>query len=328
MPTLNRRQLGGVLAGAATAAATFARSARADQYPSRAVTLLVPFPAGSATDSVARKLAEGLRAAFNQPFIIENKPGADGIIAARQAARAEPDGYTIFVTTNTTHSANANIYTSLPYDPQKDFAPVGGIMKIPMVLAVRADYPANDLTSFVKLAKAKTLTFGSGNTSSRGAAEMFKARAGLDMLHVPYRGTPQAITDVLGGTIDVMFPDPSSALGPIEGKQLKVLAVASLQRLNKLPEVPTIAESGYPGFEMVAWVGAFTPVKTPPEIVARLNTEMNKILAQKELLDYFDTVGAQVFPTTPDQLRAYVDEDTRRWAEIVEIGKIEKKANQ
>jgi tripartite-type tricarboxylate transporter receptor subunit TctC len=326
MQGLNRRQFGGAVAG--VAATALALPARAEQYPARPVMLLVPFPPGSATDIVARKLAEGLRAAFNQPFIIENKPGADGIIAARQAARAEPDGYTLFVTTNTTHSANANIYTSLPYDPQKDFAPVGGIMKIPMVLAVRADYPANDLASFVKLAKAKTLTFGSGNTSSRGAAEMFKARAGLEMLHVPYRGTPQAITDLLGGTIDVMFPDPSSALGPIKGKRLKVLAVASLRRLNELPDVPTIAESGYPGFEMVAWVGAFAPAKTPPDIVGRLNTEMNKILAQKDMLDYFDTVGAQVYPTTPDGLRAYVDEDTKRWAEIVEIGHIEKKTNQ
>jgi putative tricarboxylic transport membrane protein len=169
MQGLNRRQFGGALAG--IAATALAHPARAEQYPSRPVTLLVPFPAGSATDSVARKLAEGLRAAFNQPFIIENKPGADGIIAARQAARAEPDGYTLFVTTNTTHSANANIYTSLPYDPQKDFAPVGGIMKIPMVLAVRADHPANDLASFVKLAKAKTLTFGS---ATRRAAALPK----------------------------------------------------------------------------------------------------------------------------------------------------------
>jgi tripartite-type tricarboxylate transporter receptor subunit TctC len=324
---MTRRRFAIALAGAA-ATVVQPRPVLAEPYPARPVTLLVPFPAGSATDSVARKLAEGLRAVFNQPFIIENKPGADGIIAARQAARAEPDGHTLFVTTNTTHSANANIYTALPYDPQQDFAPVGGIMKIPMVLAVRADYPASDLASFVKLAKTKTLTFGSGNTSSRGAAEMFKARAGLEMLHVPYRGTPQAITDLLGGTIDVMFPDPSSALGPIKGKQLKVLGVASLQRLNELPEVPTIAESGYPGFEMVAWVGMFAPAKTPADIVMRLNTEMNKILAQKDMLDYFDTVGAQVYPTTPDGLRAYVDEDTKRWAEIVEIGHIEKKTNQ
>lgn len=322
---LNRRRF---MAALAAGTAALAQPALAQTYPSKVVTLLVPFPPGSATDSVARKLAEGLRAAFGQPFIIENKPGGDGILAARMAARAEPDGLTIFVTTNTTHSANVNIYTSLPYDPQRDFLPVGGIMKIPMVLAVRADSPATDVASFIKLAKSKPMTFGSGNTSSRGATEMFKARAGLDMLHVPYRGTPQAVTDLLSGSIDVLFPDPSSALGPIEGGQLKILGVASTTRLNKFPNVPTIAESGFPGFEMVAWVGAFVPSKTPADIVTRLNEELNKILAQKDLLTYFDTVGAQAYPTTPDGLRAYVDEDIRRWAEIVEIGKIEKKANQ
>jgi tripartite-type tricarboxylate transporter receptor subunit TctC len=302
--------------------------AQAETYPSRVVTLLVPFPAGSATDGVARKIAEGLQVAFKQSFIVENKPGGDGIIAARQAARAEPDGYTIFITTNTTHSANANIYTSLPYDPEKDFAPVGGIMKIPMVLAVKADSPATDLASFIKLAKTKQMTFGSGNTSSRGAAELFKARVGLDMLHVPYRGTPQAITDLLSGSIDVMFPDPSSAAGPIQGGQLKLLGVASGTRLNQYPNVPTIAESGYPGFEMVAWVGAFVPAKTPSEIITRLNEELNKILNRPDMLAYFDTVGAQLYATTPEGLRQYQQEDTKRWADIVELGKIEKKKSQ
>jgi len=300
----------------------------AQTWPSRVVTLVVPFPAGSATDSVARKLAEGWSAAFNQPFIVENKPGGDGIIAARSVARAEPDGYTLFVTTNTTHSANPNIYTSLPYDPDKDFAPVGGIMKIPMVLAVRASSPANDLASFVKLALSKQMSFGSGNTSSRGAAELFRARIGASMLHVPYRGTPQAITDLLGGNIDFMFPDPSSALGPIKGGQLRLLGVASAQRLNQFPDVPTIAESGYPGFEMVAWVGAFVPARTPPEIVTRLNQELNRILARPDMLGYFDTIGAQVYATTPQELGQYEREDAKRWAEIVDIAKIEKKQSQ
>lgn len=321
-----RKLLGGFASTAAAAA--WPKVAHPEAYPSRIVTLLVPFPAGSATDNVARKLADGLKVAFNQPFIIDNKPGGDGIIAARLAAHAEPDGYTIFITTNTTHSANVNIYTSLPYNPEKDFVPVGGIMKIPMVLAVRADLPVNDLASFVKLAKTRQMTFGSGNTSSRGAAEMFKARAGLDMLHVPYRGTPQAISDLLGGSIELMFPDPSSALGPIQGGQLKLLGVASTKRLNIFPNVPTIADSGFPGFEMVAWVGAFVPRKTPAEIVTRLNQELNKILAREDMLKYFDTIGAQVFPTTPDELRSYVADDTRRWAEIVDLAKIEKKASQ
>jgi len=302
--------------------------ASAANYPSRIVTLVVPFPAGSATDGVTRKIAEGLSIAFNQTFIVENKPGGDGIIAARSVARAEPDGHTIFVTTNTTHSANPNIYTSLPYDPEKDFAPIGGIMKIPMVLAVRANFPADDLASFVRLAKKKQMSFGSGNTSSRGAAELLKARIGADMLHVPYRGTPQAITDLMGGNIDFMFPDPSSALGPIKGGQIKLLAVASSTRLNQFPNVPTIAESGYPGFEMVAWVGAFAPAKTPPQLIERLNQEMNKILKSKDMNEYFDLIGAQVYATTPQELHDYEVEDTKRWAQIVDLAKIEKKQSQ
>ena len=184
------------------------------------------------------------------------------------------------------------------------------------------------MASFVAAAKTKQLTFGSGNTSSRGAAEIFKARAALDMLHVPYRGTPQAVTDLAGGSIDVMFPDPSSALGAIESGQVRILAVASSTRLRRYPNVPTIAESGYPGFEMVAWVGAFAPAKTPSDIVTRLNEEMNRILARDDTLSYFDTIGAQVYATTPDGLRAYAAEDTKRWAEIVDLAKIEKKSSQ
>jgi tripartite-type tricarboxylate transporter receptor subunit TctC len=324
---ISKRRLLTLLGGMAIQPA-WSKFAVAQSYPSRLVTLLVPFPAGSATDSVARKLAEGLRASFQQPFIIENKPGSDGIIAARAAARARADGYTVFVTTNTTHSANVNIYTSLPYDPERDFAPVGGIMKIPTVLAVRAAFPANDLVSLIQLAKTRQLAFGSGNTSSRAAAELFKARAGLDMLHVPYRGTPQAINDLLGAHIDLMFPDPSSALGPIEGGQVKLLGVTSQKRLNRFPDVPTIAESGFPGFEMVAWVGAFVPGKTPTGTAQRLNRALNENLASEELLAYFDSIGAQVFATTPEELRAYVAQDTRRWAEIVEIAKIEKKSSE
>ncbi|MBV8835241.1 MAG: tripartite tricarboxylate transporter substrate binding protein, partial [Alphaproteobacteria bacterium] len=148
------------------------------------------------------------------------------------------------------------------------------------------------------------------------------------MLHVPYRGTPQAITDLLGGSIDFMFPDPSSAAGPIQGGQLKLLGVASAQRLNQYPGVPTIAESGFPGFEMVAWVGAFVPAKTPPEIVAKLNAELNRILARPDMLAYFDTIGAQVYATTPAELLAYEREDRARWGHIVDIAQIEKKESQ
>ena len=297
-------------------------AALAETWPSRAVMLVIPFPAGSATDSVARKLAEGWSAAFNQPFIVENKPGADGIIAARAVARAEGDGYTLFITTNTTHSANPNIYTALPYDPEKDFAPIGGIMKIPMVLAVRANSPANDLASFVKLAQEKQMSFGSGNTSSRGAAELFKARIGATMLHVPYRGTPQAITDLLGGSIDFMFPDPSSAAGPIQGGQLKLLGVASAQRLNQYPNVPTIAESGVPGYQMSTWYGAVIQAKTPREIVVKLNQEMIKALALPDIKERMAGLGADVVGNTPEEAAALIKLEVAKYTKVANAAHI------
>jgi tripartite-type tricarboxylate transporter receptor subunit TctC len=319
---ISRRHLLGTTIGLALEATS--GTSFAENYPSHIVKLIVPFPAGSATDGVARKLAEGFTLGFQKTFMVENRPGADGIIAARAAAHSDPDGYTIFITTNTTHSANPSIYVSLPYDPETDFAPIGGIMKIPMLLAVRADFPASDLASFIQIAKKRQMTFGSGNTSSRGAAELFKAQIGAEMVHVPYRGTPQAITDLLGGNIDFMFPDPSSAAGPIKGNQLRLLGVTGSKRLAQFPDVPTFAELGYPGVEMVAWVGAFVPANTSPEIVSRLNATLNKIIDSEGLASYFSTIGAQAWATTPQELRAYEAEDRARWATIVDIGHIEK----
>src|SRR5438094_6512156 len=178
--------------------------ASAESYPSRRLNLIVPFPAGSATDAVTRRLAESIRIETGVTVLVENKPGADGNLAALAVLKAEADGYTVFVTTNTTQAANINLFNSMPYDPARDFAPVAGIMTIPMMLTVKAEFPARNVAEFVALAKAreKPLSFGSGNTSSRGAAELFRSRAGIAMQHVPYRGMPQALTDVLSGEID------------------------------------------------------------------------------------------------------------------------------
>ena len=182
--------------------------ADAASYPSRRINLVVPFPAGSATDAVTRRLAESIGTATNAAVVVENKPGADGNLAALSVLKADADGYTVFVTTNSTQSANVNLFNSMPYDPARDFAPVAGIMTIPMMLTVKAEFPARNVAEFVALAKAreKPLSFGSGNTSSRGAAELFRSRAGIAMQHVPYRGMPQALTDVLSGEIDCCSP--------------------------------------------------------------------------------------------------------------------------
>src|SRR6267143_5855409 len=227
-------------------------AADAASYPSRRINLVVPFPAGSATDAVTRRLAESIGAATNAAVVVENKPGADGNLAALSVLKAEADGYTAFVTTNSTQAANINLFNSLPYDPKADFAPVAGIMTIPMMLTVKADFPARTVAEFVELAKKreKPLSFGSGNTSSRGAAELFRFREGIAMQHVPYRGMPQALTDVMGGQIDCVFADPASAQGLVQDGKLRALAVTSAKRLETMPDFPTFGGSGLSGYEL------------------------------------------------------------------------------
>ncbi|WP_156330177.1 Bug family tripartite tricarboxylate transporter substrate binding protein [Bosea vaviloviae] len=302
-------------------------TAEAQDYPTRPVTIIVPFPAGSATDAVARKVSEGLQRHLGQGFIIENKAGADGIIASRQVAGSAPDGYTLLVTTNTTHSANPSIYRQLPYDPKRDFTPIGGIIRIPFMLAVRPGFPARDFSSFVKAAKEANppLSYGSGNTGGRASGELLKARLGFDMTHVPYRGSPQAMTDLIGGRIDVFFPDPASALGMIQEKKFDVLAVTGPKRVPTLPDIPTLMELGVPDFNIVAWVAAFAPAKTPQPIVARLNEALNTLLREPDMIAFVNQIGSEILSTTPAELGAYVDEDAARWVHLVEIAKIEKK---
>jgi tripartite-type tricarboxylate transporter receptor subunit TctC len=302
-------------------------AASAESYPSQRITLIVPFPPGSATDSVTRHLAESIRAATNTTVVVENKPGADGNLAALAVLKAEPDGYTAFVTTNSTQAANVSLFNSLPYDPKTDFAPVAGIMTIPMMLTVKSDFPAKSVAEFVELARKreKPLSFGSGNTSSRGAAELFRFREGIEMQHVPYRGMPQALTDVLGGQIDCVFADPASAQGLVQDGKLRALAVTSSKRLETMPELPTIAETGLPGYELTAWVGVFVRAKTPAEIVAKLNDLVTAFVNSPEARTYLLTIGATPFPSTPQELGAFQEADTRLWAQIVETAKIEKK---
>lgn len=300
-------------------------AASAELYPSQRITLIVPFPPGSATDSVTRHLAESIRAATNTTVVVENKPGADGNLAALAVLKAEPDGYTAFVTTNSTQAANISLFNSLPYDPKADFAPVAGIMTIPMMLTVKADFPARTVAEFVELAKKKSLSFGSGNTSSRGAAELFRYRQAIEMQHVPYRGMPQALTDVLAGQIDCAFADTSSAQGLLQDGKLRALAVTGAKRVETMPDIPTIAESGSPGYELSAWVGVYVRAKTPPEILARLNALVTGFVTSAETKKYMATIGAAPFPSTPPELAAFQEADTRRWAEIVATAKIEKK---
>jgi tripartite-type tricarboxylate transporter receptor subunit TctC len=303
------------------------RQASAESYPSRRINLIVPFPAGSATDAVTRRLAESIRIETGVTVLVENKPGADGNLAALAVLKAEADGYTVFVTTNSTQAANINLFNAMPYDPKADFAPVAGIMTIPMMLAVKPEFPAKTVAEFITLAKSrqKPLSFGSGNTSSRGAAELFRSRAGIEMQHVPYRGMPQALTDVLAGEVDCVFADPASAQGLIQDGRLRVLAVTSSERLAGRPDVPTLAQTGLSGAELSAWVGVFVRSGTPSDILAKLSQVVLGFVNNKGTAAYLESVGAKPFPAGPDELGKFEDADTRRWAEIVEIAKIEKK---
>lgn len=299
----------------------------AESYPSRRINFVVPFPAGSATDAVTRRLAESIRSETGVTVLVENKPGADGNLAALSVLKSDPDGYTVFVTTNSTQAANASLFNAMPYDPAADFAAVAGIMTIPMMLTVKPDFPANTVSEFIAVAKSrpKPLSFGSGNTSSRGAAELFRHRAGIDMQHVPYRGMPQALTDVLVGEIDCVFADPASAQGLIQDGRLRILAVTSAERLPSMPDTPTLAQAGLSGAELTAWVGVFVRAGTPSDVVSKLSQVVLSFVKNKDTDAYLQSVGAKPFPAGPDELKAFEEVDTRRWAEIVEIAKIEKK---
>ena len=298
----------------------------AQDFPSKRITLVVPFPAGSATDGTARRLAGELSRISNVPVIVENKPGADGNIAALHVLRSDPDGYTVFVTTNSTHAANVNLFKTLPFDPKADFAPVTGIATIPMMLAVRSDFPAKTISEFIALTKTRPqpVTFGSGSQTGRGAGELFKEREKLAMTHIPYRGSPMALTDLMGGHVDSLFVDPVSAAGMVQKGDLRVLAVTSAKRASIMPNIPTLDESGLTGFELTAWIAAFVPVKTPQAAVQKLNALLTGILKDPATATFMGATGATPFPTTPEQLAAFAETDTKRWAKVVEAAKMEK----
>jgi tripartite-type tricarboxylate transporter receptor subunit TctC len=304
--------------------------AAAQTYPDRVIKLILPFPPGSATDGVSRFLADELRKSLGQTVIIENQAGADGIIAAQAVKRAAPDGYTLMVSTNSAHGTNPAVYSQLPYDPEKDFEPVAGVMRIPQLLVVKKDFPASDVAGLVSVAKergaAKSLSFGTGNTSSRIAAELLKANAKIEMTNVPYRGTPQALTDLAGGQIDLFFADPFAAAPFLSGGQIKVLAITDTSRLQTLPNVPTVAEAGFKGVELVSWAAVFAPAKTDPAIVERLNREINKILATPQAREFILKMGAAPMPMTPGELRGFVSSEIVRWGKLVEMAGIPKKS--
>ena len=303
----------------------FAAAAQSD-YPSKVIKIIIPFPAGSGTDSSARFVAHQIMQQTRQTVIVDNKPGANGFIAAQAAAQAAPDGYTVFVTTMSTQAVNPYLFKKLPYDPVKDFQAVSLISLSPMLLVMRnvPDQPNSvaELTARAKNMPGK-LNFASGNTSSRIAAEMYKQMAGIDLVHVPYKGTPQGIADILGGRIDLMFPDLTPAVPLVKDGRLRALAVTGTKRISTLPDVPTMAEAGLSGFDLVTWSAAYLPAKTPKPVVDRLSELIGAALSTNDARVHYARTGSAPSPSTPAELEAFTKSEAAKWGRAVKAAGIE-----
>jgi tripartite-type tricarboxylate transporter receptor subunit TctC len=302
----------------------FVLGAHAQTYPTRPVRLMVPFPAGSATDQVARLVGQQLQEELKQPFVVENKPGAQGAIAAAEVARAAPDGYTLLVTTNTPQAANVSLFKKLAYDPVKDFAPVARIGTTSFMLMVRADSPVKNFTEFLADARAKPgkLTAGYGSSGSQVSLAMLKSMGKLDVVEVPYKGIPQTITDVLGGTLSFTFVDLGNALAQARGGKLRGLAVTSAKRTPLAPDVPAVAEE-LKGYELIAWFALMAPAGTPQEIVQRLHDVTVKGIGKAETKEKFAVIGTDVAPMNPVELGKFIQSEIAHWAKLVKLAGIQ-----
>jgi tripartite-type tricarboxylate transporter receptor subunit TctC len=293
-------------------------------YPSKPVKLIVPFPAGSATDQVARVVGAELQQALRQPFIVENKAGAQGAIAAAEVARAAPDGYTLMLTTNTPQAANVSLFKKLNYDPVKDFTPITRYGTTSFVLMVRPDFPAKDLKSFIANARSRPgkLSGGYGSSGSQVALAMLKQLGKLDIVEVPYKGIPQAVTDTMGGSLQLTFVDMANALAQAKGGKLRGLAVTNGKRSSLAPDLPAIAEE-LPGYEIIAWFALVAPARLPEPIVQRLHEVNMNALAKPEVKDRFATVGTDVAPLGPRDLGKFIQSEVAHWAKLVKLAGIE-----
>ena len=296
-----------------------------ERYPSRSIKFIVPFAAGSATDTLARLLGNHAGASLGQSVIVENIAGGSGVPAALNVARAAPDGYTVFITSNTTHASNQSMLKRVPYDAVADFTPITRLGTITLALVGHPSVPADTIAELLAYAKANPgkLTFGSGSTSSRAAGELMKTMAGIDMLNVPYRSNPLVVTDLLGGQISLFFGDVSTSLPPVRAGKLKGFAVSSLERSPLAPELPTLSESGLSGYELTAWFAAFAPAKTPKAIIDRLNVAFRQALMDPDVSGKLLAAGIEPSPSTPEDLAAFVATEIKKWAKIVADAKIE-----
>jgi len=306
---------------AAVALAALAAVAQAQAWPSKPIKWVVPFAPGGTTDILARTVGEKLAVALGQPVIIENKPGAGGGVGAEFTAKSAPDGYTIMGGTISTHAINASLYKSLPYDPVKDFVAITLIARVPNMLVINPSVPAKDVKELIALLKANPGKYSfasSGNgTSQHLSGELFKSMSGTDMQHIPYKGSPPALQDVVGGQVAMTFDNITTALPLAKAGKLRALAVTTAKRSSVAPEVPTLAESGLPGFEVGSWQGVFAPAGTPPEIVKRLNAEIVKALNMPDVRDKLSGLGAEIVADSPEEFSALVKAEVAKWADVV-----------
>lgn len=309
---------------AAAALALLAGSARAE-FPDKPIRFVVPFAAGSATDQLARAIGQAITVDAKVTVVVDNKPGANGFIAASDVAKASPDGYTVLITTNTTHAANEHLFKKLPYDPVKDYVPVTALGRGGQIMVVNPQLPVNSVGDFIALAKKEPgkLSFGSGSSSSRIAGELFQQMAHVQLLHVPYKSNPLAITDLLGNQIQMMITDTATGLPQVKSGKLKALGVSGKTRSPLAPNVPTIDEAGVKGYEMSYWFAAYAPAKTPQPLVDKLNAMLVKAARSDTAAKFYQSTGTDVFTSTPAELAKFQSQESAKWGRIIKAANIQ-----
>lgn len=318
-PSFKRLLAGGILLTAACA--SLAQSA--ESFPNRAIHIVVPFAAGTTTDQAARYIGQKITEQYKQPVVVENKAGASGFIALQYLLTKPADGYYITIGTNTTHAANAALFKKLPYDPVADFVPLSGVTIGGVVLVVAPSTPANNVQELIALAKKKKLSFGSGNSSSRAGGEVLRDLAGVDLLHVPYKALPAALTDLMGGQLDMVFGDAPAVMPLVKAGKLKALGVSTKERMPGYEEIPTIAEQGVKGYETNGWLAAFAPKGTPPDVADRLSKMISDIMRTPDAAKYFGANAWKPIPSTRNELAAFQKAELTRWARLVKSAGIE-----
>ena len=296
-------------------------AAFAQAYPSKPVTIIVPWPPGGPSDIAARPMAKDLGEDLKQSFIIDNRGGAGGNIGTAMVTKAAPDGYTLLITSSAPIVINPSLYKQMPFDPPKDLAPITNLLRVPLVLAVNPSVPANnlkELIAYINAQKGKVQYASSGNgTPQHLTGELFKSTAKLDMVHVPYKGSAPAITDLIGGHVPIMFDSTIAILPQIKAGKVKPIAITSAKRSAALPDVPTFAEAGMPGFESYAWYGFFAPAKTPPDVVAKLNAAALKVMKGPDWQKVLAETGSENVGETPEQFTAFTKAEAAKWAKVV-----------